>query len=481
LYKKLIQKACADLEESNVKLLGNFFIAVFEPLIVGNLGYYNTMFSFLNQLPEFLLVLFGPYLGLFILGIGVFYNMFSLICNWVTNLGWMFKKNANIIIDEKTGNIKPGPGAPEWQNVRWSNLPDPDNPDGKKGSSEWGSCIFAVFLVFIFIGILMSLFISQILLITSVVLAIFFVITFLMYKTKLAGKNISITELFMYFFKYNKLIIMSIFSFHVISNSYKYFGPTSAGFAVLTLFCIYYFKIIEMFVPIKTDQDERVEVEINSFQAYKEPCDPPPEKEEFKPDSNLKYASSMDRARLATSFTGQPKKDLGIRKSLPSLNLFGKKPEVGTGPGQEVGGPEVVPEVGAPGPGQEVGGPGVVPEVGAPEPDRETLLERPLETPVSEPQEGPIKQPGYFERMKVAANNKFSNLKESANNKFSNLKDSASNRFGNLFNRSSPPPIIPDQRANQLGGKKRKPLQIDPENLVRELKKFNKKYAQFLL
>ena len=72
---------------------------------------------------------------------------------------------------------------------------------------------------------------------------------------------------------------MAIFSTYVISNAYTYLGSTSAGFAVFTLFCIYYFKIIEMFVPLKTDQDERVEVEINSFQQYKEPCDPPKEKE----------------------------------------------------------------------------------------------------------------------------------------------------------------------------------------------------------
>jgi hypothetical protein len=478
--------------------LGNFFIAIFEPLIAGNNGYYNTMFSFLNQLPEFLLVLFGPYLGLFILGIGVFYNMFSLTYNWLVNLGWMWKKNANIIIDEKTGNIKPGPGAPAWENVRWTNLPEKDNPEGKKGSSEWGSCLLAVLLTLIFAGVIITLLIGPFLLIISVIFSIFFVITFLMYKTKLAGKNTSITELFIYFFKYNKLIIMSFFSFYVISNAYNTLGSTSAGFAVLTLFCIYYFKIIEMFVPIKTDQDERIEVEIDSFQAYKEPCDPPPEKEEFQEDPNLKYASSMDRARQATSFTGQTKKDWGIRKSLPSVNLFGKRPgpegpgpegpgPEGSGPGPEGSGPEA-----GPGPVQEAGpGPGpepvseskeepkltmlqrarsgvgnifkksVAPEIGGPESDRATLLSKPSEL-------GPVPQ----ETEKLS-------MLQRARSGVSSLKDSASNRFSNLFNRSSSPPVAAP--ANQTGGKKRKPLQIDSDNLVRELKKFNKKYTQFLL
>jgi len=43
-------------------------------------------------------------------------------------------------------------------------------------------------------------------------------------------------------------------------------------------------------------------------------------------------------------------------------------------------------------------------------------------------------------------------------------------------------PEIPITKLhNQLGGKKRKPIQIDDNNLARTLKQFNKKYAQFLL
>ena len=432
-------------ESQKSSFLGRFFIAIFEPLIAGNLGYYNTMFSFLNQLPEFLLVLFGPYLGFFILVIGVFYNMFSFIYNWIANLGWMWKKNANIIIDEKTGNIKPGPGAPAWENVRWSNLPDLDNPNnenGKLGTSEWGSCLLAILLTIIFIWLLIMLIISQGLLISSTICAIFFIITFLMYKIKLGGKNTSITELFIYFFKYNKLIIMSVFSFYVLSNAYTYLGSTSAGFAVFTLFCIYYFKIIEMFVPIKTDQDERIEVEINSFQAYKEPCDPPPEKEEFKEMDNVKYASSMDRARLATSFTGQTKKDLGIRKSLPSVNLFGKRQEVGI---TQTPGPEVE------GPGQTIEA--SVPTTQTPRPTIEASVPA-IETPGQT-----IETP----RPPVGA------LEPAPN------KPSFFDRFRNNPKKS------PELTTEQKGGKKIKPIQIDSDNLVRELKKFNKKYAQFLL
>jgi len=220
-----------------------------------------------------------------------------------------------------------------------------------------------------------------------------------------------------------------------------------------------------MFVPIKTDQDERIEVEINSSQAYKEPCDPPPEKEPFVRDPDANYASSMDRARLATSRKGEISKDLGIRSSLPSVNVFGKKKEPGA-EGTELAegtkgaeGTELAVMPGADtGTGSEI-------ELGTIQP--KTAADTGA-IPEGQTSEEPVKQLSTWEKMKLKA----SNAKASTSNSFNNAKVS-------IPGVAAKP--LPDPRANQLGGKKSKPIEINSNNLVRELKKFNKKYTQFLL
>ena len=418
-------------------VFGNFLVAVLKPLFANTFSYYNTMFSFLNQVPEFLLVIFGPILGAFILIIGVFYNILCICYYWFGNLEWMWKKNANIIVD-KNGKIT-NKGPPNWQDVRWKS-PDPEDPS----KSEWFACILGFILILVFVGILMFLLTSQLLLIVSVVFSFICIITCLTYRVKLSDKPSSVSDMFTYFFKYNKLIIMTIFSLYVVSNAYTYLGSTSAGFSVLTLILIYYFNIIEMFVPIKTDQDERIEIDVNSSQAKRTLCDPPEESGTgVVLEEGEKAASFSDRSRFGSSRKDEINKDLGIKSTLTKdrgiktgfKNLFGKRKEGGEagpeiGPGTEAAPglvTEAAPELG-PVPVPELG-PGPVPVTeAAPGPEiGQTAPEIGQSSPVPAPE---IEQPVVTEPLK--------------------------------------------------GGKRRKPLELDSNNLVRELKKFNKKYAQLL-
>ena len=490
---------------------GNFAVAVFEGLLVGNLGFYNTIFSILNQFPEFLLVIFGPGILGFILFINSFYNAFSICYHWLSNLKWMWKKNNNIKTDEETGNIeydkytkddmKPhgytngDMKPPEWIDVHWNEIKnplydpenaDPNNPEDPKGqefikdSSEWVSWSLALVLAFTLGWMIILALISQGLLIVSSGFGLFFIILFLMYKINLAGKKASISDLLINFFKYNKLIIMIIFSFYVLTNAYAFLGSTSAGFAALTLFCIYYFKIIEMFVPVKTDKDERIPVEINTSQAYKVPCK---EKEEVEIVPQKPNSSLMDRTRIGTSTKPEITKNLGIKDRV--LNLKDRALSM-------FGSPKIEPE-----------------------PERETMLNRPAEleptttttsepttTPTSEPTttttsepttSEPTKASGFFgkaaNKAKGAsdflsgttgvANNLFGKATGTASGLFGKATGTASNLFGKAKEASVSPKVFPHN--NQLGGKKRKPIQIDDNNLARTLKQFNKKYAQFLL
>jgi len=438
---------------------GNFFVAILKPLFANTFSYYNTMFSFLNQIPEFLLVIFGPILGLIILVIGVFYNLICICYYWFGNLEWMWKKNANIVVD-KDGNIK-NKGPPNWQDVHWKS-PDPDDPN----KSEWLSCILGFILIAVFVGLLIFLLTSQFLLIFSVVFSLICIITCITYKVKLSTKPSSLSDMFTYFFKYNKLIIMTIFSLYVVSNAYTYLGATSAGFSVLTLILIYYFNIIEMFVPIKTDKDERIEVDVNSSQATRVPCEPPEESVTGAIlEEGEKMASASDRLRVGT------KKDLGIKSALTKdrgittgfKNLFGKKKEGGLGEGSgivpgpvpegtvtetpvietPVTGLVPVPEALAPGPGPVAPAPGPVPVEEAPVTEtkpKKSFLNKFIPTSIPSMPSMPS-MPSIFSRSQKVA------------------------------------PEIPQVTT---GGKRRKPLELDSNNLVRELKKFHKKYTQIL-
>jgi hypothetical protein len=89
---------------------------------------------------------------------------------------------------------------------------------------------------------------------------------------KLENKDASFTDLFKYFFRYNKLIIMAVFSYYVIFNASTHLGTTQAVFAALTIFLIYYLKIIEMFVPVG-GEDSRTTPLASDKQAKKVPCE----------------------------------------------------------------------------------------------------------------------------------------------------------------------------------------------------------------
>ena len=119
-----------------------------------------------------------------------------------------------------------------------------------------------------FVMLFLTLFIGQVGLLFAMGINAFCGIFLLTYNIKLNGKDSSVTSLFPYFFKYNKLLIMGLFSLFSVTNAYTFLGPKYAVFAVLTLVAIYRFKIIEMFV-LPTDNTEREVVTMRTNIAKK--------------------------------------------------------------------------------------------------------------------------------------------------------------------------------------------------------------------
>jgi len=316
-------------EDVKSSFLGNYFYTILESLFMKNYSYYNYMLSFLNALPEFLLVIFGPFLGLIIFIIGVLLNIFYFSWYWFSNLGWMWKKNGNIKISPD-GTTEYSDPPVKWVDVRWNVLKD-GQPDPEK--SEWFACVLGFALIVLFINIFMILFAAQGVLIFSTIFSIFSIITFFMYSMKLDGKDASFTDLFPYFFRYNKLIIMTIFAIYIVTNAYTYLGSVSAVFALFTMFLIYYLKIIEMFVPINEEEDTRTSPLVSNKQATKEACEIPKTSKSNAVGGNLNGATII---RPVTQPIAQPVtqsggslyekyNQLGGEKLIRKLKDFNKK------------------------------------------------------------------------------------------------------------------------------------------------------------
>jgi hypothetical protein len=227
---------------------GNFCVSVIESTIVNIYNYYDSILSFFNSLPEFLLVILGPLAFIITIILGVFCGIFSFIFHWLRNLPWMMKKNTSIIIDTD-GEVYYKCGYPQWSPVRW------DSPDPKKpNEGEWKSCILGVFLQ-IMVGFLLFSLVGFLPFI-SVGINIFCIISFFSYNVQIGNsvddlKDSSVNELFTYFYKYHKINLMILFSYNLLTNAYKYLGGFAAAICLVIIIAIYFSKAINMFIAPK--------------------------------------------------------------------------------------------------------------------------------------------------------------------------------------------------------------------------------------
>ena len=427
-------KSFRDYKEADASsFLGMYFYSIIESMFMKNYSFYSYMLTFLDALPEFILILFGPYLGLIILIINMVLNAIYFTWYWFSNLGWMWKKNASMIVKKSTGEVE-YTGPPNWVDVRWGYTRKlPDGTDDKN-STEWGNCIIAVIFIIIFISLFVIMVMLQGLLFIPVIFNLIIFYTFFTYNMKLQGSDASFTDLFQYFFRYNKLLIMSTFAIYVVINAYTYLGSTSAVFAVLTIFLIYYLKIIEMFVPVGTE-DERTSPLASSKQAKKVACEKP------KP----KYAS------LSNEEENPPVENNPTDENVPATEKESWKKNFTTSFFRST-----KPKTDA----EEITTAANTPESGV---------------------EGATNLKAKFTPSFFRSTEPKTEVEQSGD--MNTAEKPKQNRFGSMFsgwgsskNNESPIGNIAQQKA---GGSNIK--QIGGERLIRELKKFNKKYADFLL
>ena len=207
--------------------LANYFISILESITQFNYSSFNFILNLLNQVPEVLILLFGPII-VFILGWIVFLiDHLYLIYLWFAGMGWFFKTNTN----------DSGTGKPDWENVTILN---------------WFSYWCAIWLVILFVILFFfSLPLLSVVTFLSMMWCVFSCIT---YKAELNGKSITSIAVIQDVYKYYKLLIMSILSFFVVVSAFANLGPIPGVFSIVTL-CLIYWGIIsiDIFKPIGKD------------------------------------------------------------------------------------------------------------------------------------------------------------------------------------------------------------------------------------
>lgn len=223
--------------------LVNYFISIFESLVSSNFAIFNYIFNGLNQMPEMLVVLFGPViLGIITSFISLFNCVYVFFYLWFYNMSWFFKKNINE--DPK--------GKPVWEDVSFT---EPIN---------YG-CAIALVIIFTIV-----LFITAPYIWFSVISMFFVMFIMLSYKGKLNQKDINIFGIFLDVLKFYKVSIVSIICFFVSTSAFVNLGVIPGVFSLLVLGGIIFNIIpINLFGPINP---ENLTLLVSDEQAVKDSC-----------------------------------------------------------------------------------------------------------------------------------------------------------------------------------------------------------------
>ena len=220
-------------QKPNSHFLVNYFISIMESLLTFNFSALNTFLNLLNQVPEFLILIFGPIIMMFCTSIILVIDFFYVIFLWFYQMSWFFSENLN------TSDT----GKPKWE----SSL-------GLIKSFTGCLLVFLFFIIF-WVGLLVIPFIPFIAPLTMLI-SIF---TILSCKGEMNNKVVSILSIIKDVFKYNKLTITSIITFFVILCAFATLGGLAGGVSIFTVALIYFGILsINIFNPINEDNLSKV-------------------------------------------------------------------------------------------------------------------------------------------------------------------------------------------------------------------------------
>lgn len=210
--------------QPNSNFLANYLISIIEDLISFNYSAINSMMNAVNNLPEYLVVWFGPMITGFLFAFTLLLNFPYLVCIWFLNMSWFFKTNEN---DENSG-------SPKWRDI---SIMSP---------LYW---LIGIWFVILFTNIM--LFGYGFVLSIPYPILCYCCLTCFMYKGVMNGKNTSPFTIIKEVLKYYKISIVGIITMFFISLAFAKLGVIPGILSIITTLVVY-FGIISMdiFHPI---------------------------------------------------------------------------------------------------------------------------------------------------------------------------------------------------------------------------------------
>lgn len=205
-------------EKPNSGSIGNYFVSYFEKLTAFLFYFVSLLLSFVNRLPESLIIMLGPIAFLFVYPFVFFVGLVYSVILWFTEMTWFFKTNTNDT-DE---------GGPKFEDVNGL----------KQNALAW-------FLVFVFAWGAFFLFTLQGY--TMIVMTILLFVGGVILSTvgNMNEKSISVLSVIKDVFRYYKVVITVIISIFVVLNAFGILGNVPGFFSLVTVGLIF-FGIIGM-------------------------------------------------------------------------------------------------------------------------------------------------------------------------------------------------------------------------------------------
>lgn len=230
-------------QKPNTNNITAYFISIIESLFVFNFSALNTFLNLLNQVPECLILMFGPIIMMFYTTILILVDFFYVIYLWFYQMSWFFSVNTN------TSDT----GKPKWQSTI------------APAKLATGCFMILVFSILFWIGLLLIPFIPFI----SPVVMMICIGTILGSKGEMNNKVVSIGSIIKDVFKYNKVTVSSVIAFFVVLCAFANLGGLGGGLSILTIGLIYFGMFsIDIFSSVNEENMSKV----SSYDQAKRTC-----------------------------------------------------------------------------------------------------------------------------------------------------------------------------------------------------------------
>lgn len=191
----------------------NYIVAIFEQLLCFNYSGLNMTMNALNVLPEFINVLFGPFIFSFIQGIIGIASAFYFLIIFFTNMIWFFRTNTTPKDAKKS----------EWEQVAWYNP-------------------FSYFIAIVLItGVIVAGFFGyKYLALLPAIILLYCVLSCFFYRVKINGNDGSAFKIILHTLNYYKPTIASITSIFMVILAFLILGYTAGIFSIITLILVFF-------------------------------------------------------------------------------------------------------------------------------------------------------------------------------------------------------------------------------------------------